>query len=407
MAKVFLKRGRANPLWHGHPWVYSGAIAREEGTFEAGDVVEVCDVDGRRIGLGFINPRSQIRVRLATRRDEVVDGPFLLRRLDEARRMRARIGLPSHEAGAQTTAYRLVNSEGDGLPGLVVDIYGDVVAVQFSALGMKRLEQLVFDALVELLHPRAVVEVSAGGFAQVEGFGSATRLVRGQLGSATPETSGDKTDELRASCFENGVALEVEPLHGQKTGMFLDQRENRRRVMQLARGARVLDVYTYAGGFSLAALKGGAASATCVDSSARAIERAQHHAAINKLGPLESVEADAFRFLEQATPRSFDFVIVDPPKFARARKDLDAALKGYERLNALALNACAPDALFATCSCSQNVDQETFERVIGSAAIAAGRKVQLLEVASQGPDHPVPPAFPEGRYLKFVLCRVV
>jgi 23S rRNA (cytosine1962-C5)-methyltransferase len=400
MAKVFLKRGRANPLWHGHPWVYSGAIAREEGAIEAGDVVEVCDVDGRRIGLGFINPRSQIRVRLLTRKDEPIDGAFLLARLDEARRLRARIGLPSSE----TNAYRLVNSEGDGLPGLVIDVYGDVAAVQFSALGMKRLEQLVYDAVVELMKPRAVVEVSAGGFAQVEGFGSATRLVRGRLGAAVDDAS---EEPLRAACRENGIDLEVEPLHGQKTGMFLDQRENRARVMSLAKGARVLDVYTYAGGFSLAALKGGAAHATCVDSSARAIERARHHAELNRLGPLEAVEADAFRFLEQARPRSYDFVIVDPPKFARARKDLDAALKGYERLNALALNACAPDALLATCSCSQNVDQETFERVIGSAAIQAGRKVQLLDMASQGPDHPVPPAFPEGRYLKFALCRVV
>ena len=406
MAKVFLKRGRANPLWHGHPWVYSGAIAREEGAFEAGDVVEVCDVDGRRIGAGFINPRSQIRVRLLTRKDEDTGRAFLLRRLDEARRLRTRLGLPGGPAGMQTTAFRLVNSEGDGLPGLVVDVYGDVVAVQFSALGMKRLEQHVYDALVELLSPRAVVEVAAGGFAQVEGFGSATRVVRGRLGAA-PADGADEEEVIRAECWENGIALEVEPLHGQKTGMFLDQRENRRRVMELSRGARVLDVYTYAGGFALSALKGGAVHATCVDSSARAIERARHHADKNGLAPLEAIEADAFRYLEQVKPRSFDLVVIDPPKFARARKDLEAALKGYERLNALALNACAPDALLATCSCSQNVDEETFERVIGAAAIQAGRKVQLLDVASQGPDHPVPPAFPEGRYQKFVLCRVV
>jgi len=199
----------------------------------------------------------------------------------------------------------------------------------------------------------------------------------------------------------------VEPLHGQKTGMFLDQRENRRRVGELSRGARVLDVYAYAGGFALSALKGGAASAVCVDASARALERIRAHAERNGLGPLEAHEADAFRFLEQQTPRSFDLVVLDPPKFARAKKDLEPALKGYERLNALALNACAPDALLATCSCSQNVDGETFERVIAGAAQQAGRRVQVLEVASQGADHPLPPAFPEGRYLKFVLCRVV
>jgi 23S rRNA (cytosine1962-C5)-methyltransferase len=386
-AKLFLRRGRANPLWHGHPWVYSGAVERSEGEAEPGDVVEVRDADGRMIGRGFVNPRSQIRVRMVTRKDEPVDQALIVRRLDEALALRRRIGLPSGE----TDAFRAVNSEGDALPGLVVDLYRDVAAVQFSALGMKRLEQVVFDALLAWPGVRAVVEVSAGGFAQVEGFAAATRTVRG------PETQ-------KVGCRENGIELE---LHGQKTGMFLDQRENRRRVGELSRGARVLDLYAYAGGFALAALKGGARSAVCVDSSARALERIRHHAETNGLGPLEAHEADAFRFLEQATPRSFDLVVVDPPKFARAKKDLEAALKGYERLNALALNACAPDAILATCSCSQNVGEDEFERVIAGAAQQAGRRVQVLEVSSQGPDHPVPPAFPEGRYLKFVLCRVV
>ena len=390
MAKVFLKRGRANPLWHGHPWVYSGAIAREEGAYEGGDVVDVLDIDGRFIGRGFANGRSQIRVRMLTRRDEAVDRELLRSRLVEAKAARARLGLPSE----RTNAYRLVNAEGDGLPGLVIDMYGDVAAVQFTALGMKRLDETVFDLASEVTKARAVVEVSAGGFAQIEGFGAATRTVRG--------------DEIQlAACRENGIAYEVDPLHGQKTGMFLDQRENRRRIAELSKGARVLDVYTYAGGFALNALAGGAQSATCVDSSARAIERASRHAELNRLGPLDAVEADAFRYLEAVRPRSYDLVVIDPPKFARARKDLDAALKGYERLNVLAMNACAAGALLATCSCSQNVDQETFERVIGNAALSAGRRVRVLDVASQGPDHPVPPAFPEGRYLKFVLCHVV
>jgi 23S rRNA (cytosine1962-C5)-methyltransferase len=289
-----------------------------------------------------------------------------------------------------------VNSEGDGLPGLVVDVYGDVCAVQFTALGMKRREAEVYDALAQLLSPRAIVEVSAGGFAQVEGFASATRTVR-----------GEDTAAAAVRCRENGVELEVDPLHGQKTGMFLDQRENRRRLASLAKDARVLDMYTYAGGFALNALKAGAQQATCVDASGRALERVQAHAALNGLQGIETVEADAFRYLEAVKPRSYDVVVLDPPKFARARKDLEAALKGYQRLNALGMNACADGALLATCSCSQLVDQESFERVIAGAAKDAGRRVQLLEVASQGADHPVPPAFPEGRYLKFMLCRVV
>jgi 23S rRNA (cytosine1962-C5)-methyltransferase len=392
MATLFLKRGRANPLWHGHPWVYSGAIAREEGVYQPGDVVDVCDAEGRYIGRGFVNPRSQIRVRMVTPRDEAVDAVLIARRVKEAIGLRTRLGLPSEE----TNAYRLVSSEGDALPGVVVDVYGDVCAVQFTALGMKRREAELYDALEAALSPRAIVEVSAGGFAQVEGFASATRAVRGD----------DKAAE-KVRCRENGLVLEVEPLHGQKTGMFLDQRENRRRLAALAKGARVLDVYTYAGGFALNALKAGAQKAVCVDASGRALERVRVHAELNGLGDVETVEADAFRFLETVRPKSWDLVILDPPKFARARKDVEAALKGYQRLNTLGMNACADGALLATCSCSQLIDAEAFERVIAGAAKDAGRRVQLLETASQGPDHPVPPAFPEGRYLKFVLCRVV
>lgn len=392
MATVFLKRGRANPLWQGHPWVYSGAIAREDGVYQPGDVVDVCDVEGRYIGRGFVNPRSQIRVRMVTQRDEAVDAALVGRRVREAAGLRRRLGLPSEA----TTAYRLVNSEGDALPGVVVDVYGEVCAVQFTALGMKRREAELYDALVAELSPRAIVEVSAGGFAQVEGFASATRTVR-----------GDDEAAHRVRCRENGIELEVEPLHGQKTGMFLDQRENRRYLASLAKDARVLDVYTYAGGFALNALAAGAKEATCVDASGRALERVRVHAELNRLGNLETVEADAFRFLETVRPKSWDVVVLDPPKFARARKDLDAALKGYQRLNTLGMNACADGALLATCSCSQLVDEETFERVIAGAAKDAGRRVQVLQTASQGADHPVPPAFPEGRYLKFVLCRVV
>ncbi len=390
MDTVILKKGRANPLWHGHPWVYSGAIDRVQGAAQAGDAVLVRDAEGRPIGQGFYNPRSQIRVRLVTRGEAPIDAALIAARLAEAVQLRQRIGLPSDE----TDAFRLVNSEGDGLPGLVIDRYREVAAVQFTALGMKQREAQVFDAVAALPGIRSVVEVSAGGFSDVEGFASATRTVRG------PETG-------EVECRENGLTLWVDPLHGQKTGMFLDQRDNRRRIAELARGARMLDVYSYAGGFALAALRGGAKSATCIDSSARALERIRLHAERNQLGPLEVHEADAFRFLEQATPRSYDLVVVDPPKFARAKKDLDAALKGYQRLNALALNVCASDALWATCSCSQLVTEELFERVIAGAAQQAGRRVQLLSAASQGPDHPTPPAFPEGRYLKFLLFRVV
>ncbi|HJZ86342.1 MAG TPA: class I SAM-dependent rRNA methyltransferase [Polyangia bacterium] len=389
MARVVLKSGRAKPLWHGHPWAYSEAIARMEGSAEPGDVVDVVDSADRFIGRGYWNPRSQIRVRMVTRRDEPVDDALIARRLAAAHALRTRLGLPR----ADTTAYRLVNSEGDGLPGLVVDVYGDAAVVQFTALGLKRREEVVYGALDQLLAPRTLFEASAGGFASVEGFEAQPRLLRGQPRPHVP-------------CLENGIALEIQPLSGQKTGAYLDQRENRRRVGALARGARVLDCYTYVGGFALAALAGGAESARAVDVSPHALERAQAHAALNRLRGLETVESDVFRFLEAAAPRSYDLVVLDPPKFARARKDVEAALKGYRRLNALALQVCAPDALLATSSCSQLVGLEEFERMLAAAALDAGRRIQVLETAAMGPDHPLPAAFAEGRYLKFALCRV-
>jgi 23S rRNA (cytosine1962-C5)-methyltransferase len=389
MTKITLRRGHAKPIWFGHPWVYSEAIASIEGEVEPGAVVEVRDHEARYIGRGFINPRSQIRVRLLTRRDEPVDGALLARRIEAAVALRRRLGFPS----AETDVFRVVNSEGDGLPGLTVDAYGDALAVQLSALGMWQREAVLLDALEATLKPRTIYEVTPGGFAAVEGFAVAPRVVRG----AERET---------VTCHEHGLTLEVAPLSGQKTGLFLDQRDNRRRFGELCRGARVLDCYTYAGGFGLLALKGGAAAVTAVDVSPRALERAQHNAALNQLGPIETVEADVFRFLEGARPRAYDACVVDPPKFARARKDLAPALKGYRRLNALALGTVADGGLLMTCSCSQHVGESDFERMLAGAAQDARRRVQVLEVRSMGADHPLPPGFPEGRYLKCLLVRV-
>jgi len=383
-----LKQGRAKPIWFGHPWVYSEAVAGGD-AFEPGDEVRVVDHDGRAIGRGFANPRSQIAVRLATWRDEPLDAAFLAARLGEARALRERLGLPSEH----TTCYRLMSSEGDSLPGLIVDVFGDAAVVQMTTLAMKRREEQVFDAVAALLGPRTIYETPAGGVAEIEGFKAQARVVRGEPRPTVP-------------CVENGILLEVEPIAGQKTGSFLDQRENRARIGRLARGARVLDLYTYAGGFALAAAQGGARSVVAVDVSARALERARAHFALNRLGEVETVESDVFRYLERAPAGAFDLVVCDPPKFARARKDLEAAMRGYRRLNALALAACADDALLATASCSQLVDAVAFERMLAAAAKDAHRRIQVLEIASQAPDHPVPAGFPEGRYLKFFVCRV-
>jgi 23S rRNA (cytosine1962-C5)-methyltransferase len=285
-----------------------------------------------------------------------------------------------------------VNSEGDDLPGLVVDQFGDAAVVQVTTLGMALRREIIFGVLEEVCTPPVIFEVAAASYAEVEGFATQSRLVRGRGGPTFP-------------CREDGISLEAEPLSGQKTGLFLDQRPNRIRVGQLARGARVLDVYSYAGGFALQAARGGATEVVAVDSSARAVARIEAHARANNVA-VRAVEADAFRFLETATPRSFDLVVIDPPKFARARKDLEAARKGYERLNALALGACAPGAILVTCSCSQNVGASDFERIVAAGAKQAGRSVRLLERSGPGADHPLPPGFEEGQYLKVLFGYV-
>jgi 23S rRNA (cytosine1962-C5)-methyltransferase len=387
-ARVILHKGRARPLWFGHPWVYANAVDRLEGEAAPGDGVSLCDHDGRLIGRGFYNPRSQIPVRLCTRADEALDAAFIRGRIARARGLRTRLGLPSE----RTTIYRLVNSEGDDLPGLVIDVYGDAAVVQITTLGMSERRTAIFDALEAELGCRTIYEVAAAAYAELEGFTSGSRVARGE-------------SRVAVSGIEDGIRLEVEPLSGQKTGMFIDQRETRIRVGTLAKNARVLDCYAYAGGFGLQAARGGAKAVTAVDTSARAVARIEAHAATNGVS-IGAVEADVFRYLETATPRSFDLVVIDPPKFARARKDLEAARKGYERLNALAMQACAPGAVLVTCSCSQNVDLETFERIVAAGAKHSGRQVQIFEQRGAGPDHPLPPAFAEGQYLKVLFAYV-
>jgi 23S rRNA (cytosine1962-C5)-methyltransferase len=252
-------------------------------------------------------------------------------------------------------------------------------------------------AIEDLLHPETIYEVAAGSFADVEGFAAETRVVRGAPRAQVP-------------CQEDGILLEAEPLAGQKTGLFVDQRPSRVRVglmvaAQPSKFARVLDCYSYAGGFALQAARSGAAEVTAVDSSSRAIGRIEAHAAANGVR-VRAVESDTFRFLETATPRSYDLVVADPPKFARARKDLEAARKGYERLNTLALTACAPGALLVSCSCSQNVGLEDFERILAGAARQAAREIRIVDRLGPGPDHPLPPGFGEGQYLKVVFAYV-
>jgi 23S rRNA (cytosine1962-C5)-methyltransferase len=388
-ATIVLAKGKAKPVWLGHPWIFGGAIREVLGQPEPGDAVDVVDDRRRFIGRGLYNPRSQIAVRMMTRREEPIDRAFLEARLVEAQALRARLSLPS----AETDAYRLAYAEGDRLPGLVVDVFRGAASVQITTLGMKRREPEILGALDAVFAPARVILPSAGKVAALEGFDGAARIARG-------------SDEP-ATFSENGIEYTVDLARGQKTGAFLDQRENRRRVRELARGARVLDLFSYAGGFALNALAGGASSAIAVDTSKRALEAASAHAERLGAGPrFSAVEADVLAYLRSAPMRTFDLVIVDPPKFAPSRSDLAKALAAYQKLNAMALRTCAPAGILVTCTCSQAVGAEAFERVLAAAAVEAERDVVVLEARSQGPDHPVAPAFPEGRYLQALVCKV-
>ena len=394
--RVILKRGRAKPLWHGHPWVYAQAVERiEGGEGEPGDVVDVHDASGTFVARGFISPASSIRVRLLTQReDEAVDDALFRRRLERAIALRRAVGLPN----AETNCYRLVNAEGDQMSGLVVDVYNDIVAVQLNSVGFYERRETLYSLLEELLSPRSIIELGATRFARSEGVNNATHLARMDHAEVDDQERHVGPVDVRELGLEYTIDLE----QAQKTGLFLDQRENRRIVGQVANGRRVLDLYSYVGGFALAAARGGATSVVAVDASTRALETAQDAAKKNHLS-IQTVESDAFRYLGDSDDPSFDLIVLDPPKFARSRRELKSALKGYRKLHRLALKRLAPGGLIASACCSQVVPTTEWQRMIADAAGGAGRPLTQLLLNGPGPDHPTLPSFAEGDYLRFAL----
>jgi 23S rRNA (cytosine1962-C5)-methyltransferase len=400
MSIVHLRPGHVQPVWTGHPWVFAQAIARVEGPVQPGDEVTVLDPRGNFLGRGFYSPNSAIPVRILSRnRDVVLDERFLRERIAEAAAWRRQIlGLP----GADTNGFRLVHAEGDGLPGLVVDAYDDVLSMQLLTVGMKRRQQAIVDALVAATGARTVIEVASPRHQKIEGFEVTEGVVYG------PSVE-------RLAFRERGLCFEVPPPGhpgggGQKTGYYFDQRETRAMVEGLAAGRRVLDVYSYVGGFSLAAARGGAREVTAVDSSPLALEVAARAAAAAGLSErVRWNRGDARKVMTQlhAEGEKFDLVIVDPPKLAIGARDVEEARGHYRKLNAVAVKLVAPGGLLVTCSCSQAISGSEFLRAVASGAREAGREVMVLRLTGQPPDHPVPAAFPEGRYLKCVVARVV
>jgi 23S rRNA (cytosine1962-C5)-methyltransferase len=391
-ATVRLKPGHVQPVWAGHPWVYAQAIDRVEGGATRGDEVSVVDPRGNLLGRGFYSPGSAIPVRLLVRDAETrIDGAFFQERAQRALDVRIEMHIPTRD----TTGYRLVHAEGDGLPGLIVDRFDDVLVTQFLSFGMKAREGLVLEALQQVVTPRAILDRTPLQVAKAEGFIASTGVVRGE--------------QVRGLAFkERGLAYKLPLELGQKTGFYFDQRGLRARVEQLARGKRVLDTYAYVGAFALAAARGGAESVLAVDESAVAIEVARECARDNGLdGKIAFGKEDARRTLQKAgSEGGYDLVVVDPPRLAPTRGAREGALVAYAKLAEGGCRATQPGGLLVLCSCSAAVDLAALTRALAIGALRANVTATVLERYFQGADHPVNAAFGEGLYLKALIARI-
>ncbi len=389
-----LKPHRDESLQHGHLWIFSGALQQPPHWVEPGGLLDVKSATGQFVARGYYNPHTDIAVRLLTRDSaEEIDQAFLRRRVREAVELR-QIFDPD-----QTNAYRLINAEGDGLPGLVVDRYAEVLVMQIHTLGMERLRPQLVEALMAEAAPYGILLRNDGQARQREGLELEEPLV---VAGAVP---------TRVGVRENGLFFEVDPWEGQKTGFFLDQRDKRAALRKYSRGKRVLNCFSYTGGFSIsAALADPSTSVVSVDSSAPAIEAAHQHFVLNGLDPEQHGFhiANVFDYLEEAVQRGerFDVVVLDPPAFARTQGGRTQALKAYRRLNQLGMEVLRPGGILLSCSCSGAVGMDDLLGVLAQSAGRFQRSVQLLEIYTHGVDHPVHLAMPETSYLKAVFCRV-
>ena len=395
MARVFLRSGKEKPVINRHPWIFSGAIARADDGIGDGDMVDVVDSAGKFLARGYINQRSQIAVRLLTwESDETIDDLFWGRRLD-----RAIQGRQSLVSEGDRSAVRLVNAESDGLPGLVVDRYGPYLVLQILTLGIEQHRECLVRLLMDRLKPTGIYHRGDVDVRKHEGLA----LESGWLAGEIPPD--------RLEIVERGHHFLVDIKAGQKTGFYLDQRDNRARATPYFRdAARVLNAFAYTGGFGVYAAKAGARSVTSVDSSDEALAVAQENMALNRLGSLEDewIVGDVFQVFREFRDRGreFDVIVLDPPKFATSQGQVQAACRGYKDINLLGMRLLKPGGTLLTFSCSGLVSADLFQKVVFGASLDAHRDVQILERLSQAPDHPVLLTFPESEYLKGLVCRV-
>jgi 23S rRNA (cytosine1962-C5)-methyltransferase len=389
-----LKRNEDRRLHTGHLWIFSNEVDTQQTPltkFKAGDLVRVLAHNDRALGLAYVNPQSLISARMLGTW-KIPDAAWLAARIRVALSLRERLYAAPY--------YRLVYGESDGLPGLVVDRYGSACVVQIGTAGMERLKSQIQQALEQVLRCEALLFKNDGSTRDMEGLPSYVEAAKGRF------------DEL-SLVVEDGLEFQAPLAEGQKTGWFFDQAANRRALTKYVReGARVLDVFSYVGAWGVRAAHCGAREVLCVDSSAAALELAASNDERNRLkrngGKLTTVKGDAFDVLEDLAKKRarFDLVVIDPPAFAKRKKDVPKALAAYKRLNQLAIQLIADDGILVSCSCSYHVSAEELQDAIAKAARSADRHLQILEVGGQAPDHPVHPAIPETRYLKTYFCRV-
>jgi 23S rRNA (cytosine1962-C5)-methyltransferase len=376
-----------------HPWIFSGAVARVDGAPEPGEAVRVLAADGAPLGLGAFSPESQIRVRMwSFDPGAVIDEAFVGDRVARAVGARA-----VFLADGATNACRLVNAEADGVPGLVADRYGDWIVCQFTTAGAERWKAEITAALQRVFPCRGVYERSDLSVRSFEGLPQVSGVLAGE---PPPE---------RIEIVENGCRYQVDVRTGHKTGFYLDQRDSRARVMRYANGGDVLNAFSYTGGFGIAAVVAGAASVTHVELSSDALELAKANTALNTCHAEASsfIQGNVFEVLRKFRDagRSFDLVVLDPPKFAESKGSLMKAARGYKDINLLGIKLLRPGGVLATFSCSGLMTPELFHKVVADAAVDAGRDIQVVSRLQQAEDHPEGLCFPEGLYLKGFLCR--
>ncbi len=392
---VILKKGREKSVKNRHPWIFSGAIQRVEGDPQNGDIVDVWNRQARFAARGVISLKSQIRVRILTwRKNEKIDQNFWRRKIKCAIQ-----GREALENSAITNAYRLVHAEADGLPGLIVDRYGPWLVVQFLAVAVERHKRAIVNALAEYAAPQGIFERSDTYTRELENLTPVTGPLWGEIPPDLIEIE------------ENGFRFTVDIKSGQKTGYYLDQRENRKRIMPyLGGGKEILNAFSFSGGFSVYAAAAGAGRIMNIDTSEDAHKMAQQNMWLNGFDDREDIyaAADAFELMRAYRDQkwTFDVVILDPPKFARNARQIKDASRGYKDINLLGMKLLKPGGVLITFSCSGAISENLFQKIIFGAAVDAKRDVQIIERLHQGTDHPVLVTFPESAYLKGFVCRV-